>query len=515
MFQSICLASDNESCYNYSTFNLNDSRLNQKEYPLLDVLLIHPKEGSKSFGGMAPLGLCWIASYLESKGISNEIVDLHIFPEDIPSLVTRHHPRVVGIGGTTHTRFESFRIAREVKACDASITVLYGGPHASFTATDTLEHVPAIDIVVRGEGEQSAQKIVSQVLAGTKEFSRISGISYRGRNGIVHTKSVSRIQNLDSLPFPRRSLDTWRRYNLTMEFSNDPGASMITSRGCPVNCTFCSASAMFGTTTTFRSASNAVDEIEMLVNEYGARGIKFFDSTLTLKRSHIESLCAEIRRRKLHVPWECEIRVNTVDYNLLKTMREAGCYYVDFGIESASQRVLKTMHKNIRVEQAVNVLRWTKELGIFTKVFFTFGHIGETLTDSFETIAFMERNAACITVAATGIGIRIYPGTDVESHARAIGCLAKDFSWSVPFAEQNTRALGNDPIVPILIQPQFGWDEFARVESRLAQFWLRNPRLTYNAFRSHLRLQRGRQLASTILHAARMQMSRRLTRVGG
>ena len=232
---------------------------------------------------------------------------------------------------------------------------------------------------------------------------------------------------------------------------------------------------MFGTQLTFRSPKNVVDEIEILLNDYHYQGIKFFDSTLTLKRKHVEDLCAEIHRRKLKFPWECEIRVNGMTYELLRTMHDAGCYYVDFGVESASPTVLKSMHKGITLEQVENVFRWTKELGIYTKVFFTFGHIGETLEDARATVEFMERNAKFIDVAATGIGVRIYPGTEVEWFARTNNLFPTNFSWSEPFVDQSIESLGNDPSIPVLIQPQFGWREFRKIEFRLARFWLKNP----------------------------------------
>jgi radical SAM superfamily enzyme YgiQ (UPF0313 family) len=124
------------------------------------------------------------------------------------------------------------------------------------------------------------------------------------------------------LPFPIRDHDALQKYNLLLDFVNIPAASIISSRGCPINCSFCSASAIFGTQLTLRSAKNVVDEIEILLKEYGYQGIKFFDSTLTLHKDHVEAICAEIPKRKLVFPWECEIRVNGVSFDLLQTMKK-------------------------------------------------------------------------------------------------------------------------------------------------------------------------------------------------
>jgi radical SAM superfamily enzyme YgiQ (UPF0313 family) len=479
---------------------------------LSDVLLLHPAEQGITFGGMPPLGMAWITSFLQSKGVSTTLVDLQVTEKSIEALLQKHRPHVVGIGGTSHTRFESFSVAHRVRAYDPAILVLYGGSHATFTPEDTLVHISDIDIVVRGEGEQTTLNVVSKALKGNINFSDIPGISYRKNESIVHNPEVGRISNLDILPFPYRDPEAIQRYNLQLDFLNIPAASVMSSRGCPVNCSFCSASAMFGTQLTLRSAVNVVDEIELLLKEYHYQGVKFFDSTLTLNRNHVEAICAEIQKRNLKFPWECEIRVNGMTRDLLRIMRDSGCYYVDFGVESASPSVLKAMHKSITLDHVENVFRWTQELGILTKVFFTFGHIGETFDDARQTVEFMEKNAKYISVAATGIGVRIYPGTEVEHFARLSKYLRSDFSWSTTFLDQNIESLGNDPLVPILLQPQFGWKEFRKIEFRLARFWLKNPHAALSVIWSQIKLGRKRVLIRLVRRFIEIHILRRTPR---
>lgn len=465
--------------------------LHLESHYLSDILLLHPSERETTFGSMPPLGMAWITSYLLLKGFSSTLVDLQASDTSVESLLQAHSPRIVGIGGTSHTRFESFALAHRVKIYDPSISVLYGGSHATFTADDTLSHIPDIDIIVRGEGERTTSLVAERILHGKSDLCDIDGISFRKNGDIVHTQESKRIQDLDILPFPYRDLEAKKKYNLLLDFLHVPAASIISSRGCPVNCSFCSASAMFGTQLTFRSARNVVDEIEILLKDYGYQGIKFFDSTLTLSSNHVEALCAEIQRRNLKFPWECEIRVNGMSRDLLRTMRDAGCYYVDLGVESASPSVLKTIHKGITLEQVQNVFQWTKDLGLYTKVFFTFGHISETLLDAYNTIEFMERYAPYMSVVATGIGIRIYPGTEVERYAQTTSFKKNGFSWTIPFIDQNVESLGNDPLVPVLIQSQFGWREFRKIEFRLVLFWLRNPNAALTALWTQMKLGRS------------------------
>ena len=196
-----------------------------------DVLLLHPAEQGITFGGMPPLGMAWIISFLQSKGISAELIDLQVTDQNIESLLQTHKPRLVGIGGTSHTRFESFAVARRVKAYDPDIKILYGGSHATFTAEDTLFHLPEIDIIVRGEGEQTTFNIVSKVLREDFNFTDIHGISYRKNGTIIHNPEVQRISDLDTLPFPYRDPKAIQRYNLQLDFLNVPAASVISSRG--------------------------------------------------------------------------------------------------------------------------------------------------------------------------------------------------------------------------------------------------------------------------------------------
>jgi len=446
-----------------------------EEPKMSEILLIHPKEGERVFGGMPPLGLAWIASYLESEKYSVTLIDLQISDKTFAKILEETKPKILGIAGTSHTRYESFKLAKEAKAYDKDIFVLYGGSHATFTAEDSLKHVPEMDVVVRGEGEISTLQVVETVLRNRQDLSEIDGISYRTNGKIIHNEPRQRIQDLDRLPFPRRNMEEMKKYDLKMDFLDIPAASIMSSRGCPINCSYCSASAMFGVKLTLRSARNVVDEIEQLLTDYGVKGIKFFDSTLTLKRSHILSLCEEINRRRLKFPWECEIRVNTVDKDLLKTMKDAGCYYMDFGVESASPRVLKEMHKGISIGQVENVFKWTKEIGLLTKVFFTFGHIGETIEDARITMDFIDRHKDFITSQGGGVGIKIYPGTRVERYAYETGCLAEDFSWAAPYHDEKAEFFGGAPHVPLLIQPQMGYKELNQLRYTLIRKKLKDP----------------------------------------
>lgn len=424
-----------------------------------DLLLISPKDVGSSFKEMPPLGILWIAGVLERAGFKVKVIDLTVDKIDfagLRSLLKDENPLLLGIGGTTHSRFESFKLAAYIKKVNPNLKIAYGGVHASFTAEDTLQRIPDIDYVVRGEGEETVWELMSVLSDRRGSQDRdvpltIPGLSYRQNGRIFHNPDRRFVTDLDKLPLPARHLINMNAYDMKLEHLKAKGTAIITSRGCPYNCTFCSASAMFGHTIRTRSAPKVLEEIEILLSEYRLEGIKIFDSTFTAVRGHAQKICEEIIRRNLKFPWECEIRVDTIDEELLSLMKRAGCYYVDVGVESASQKVLDLMNKRITIDMAQKALDLCAQLGILTKVFFSFGHIGEGWDDVDKTFKFIELNRKKITTLACGAGVRIYPGTPLEKYARENGYLPRDFSWSLPYEKQDWELMGQSPFVPIFI----------------------------------------------------------------
>jgi len=465
----------------------------------MQVLAIYPCETEQRvFERMPPLGMLWIGGCLRRAGYGVEFIDQQVSELDPARVAAEARPRLALIGGTSHSRFASFELARRIKQHSPETIVVYGGPHASFTAEDTLAHVPDIDIVVRGEGEEVSLELAAWAIGGRAEgaaLARIRGIAYRESGRLVRTPARPLLVDLDSLGAPDRDLVPLERYGMTMDYLGLPGTSLMTARGCPIMCTFCSASAMFGKSYRARSPARVVDEVEELVTRHGMRGIKIFDSTFTLQRAHVEGFCAELRRRRLEIPWECELRVGSVDQRLLETMRAAGCYYVDVGIESGSQRVLDTcVHKQISLERAVELLRWTRELGFLTKVFFTLGHPGETLEEARETNRFIWRHRRSIRLSAYQAGVKIYPGTGVEQYAQEHHLMPEGFRWSAPYTNTLNRRLFRPPDnVPLLLQPGLGIEELRRLRIEFIVRRVTSLRFVGEKLRAILRAGRMRE----------------------
>lgn len=427
------------------------------------ILLINPLMADKLFPTMPPLGLASIAAVLEKEGYPVEILDLDCIEQDIEQKIRDSKSNMICISGTTPTRFESFRIAKLAKKIRPDTLVIYGGPHAMFTAQDTLINIPEIDIIVHGEGEYTVRDLARHKIDNSISLEEIKGISFRKGDEIISTPIRDRIKNLDELPFPAYHLLPMSRYTCLLEFLNVPAAMVITSRGCPVGCVFCAATKIWGNTYARRSPQNVFTEIEYLRRTYDIKGVKFFDSTLTLNKSHIESLCDYFIDKDFDLPWECEIRADTVSFELLAQMKRAGCYYVDLGMETASQRVLKIINKKITVRQVENVLDWCNDLGIKVKLFIMCGLPEETLNEALETREFMRKHRDRISKLAGPSMTIIFPGTKVFEFARVRGYLPKNFSWSKPIdlAEYDELRLPYEN-VPVLMQPQFGKKEYSK-----------------------------------------------------
>jgi anaerobic magnesium-protoporphyrin IX monomethyl ester cyclase len=446
------------------------------------ILAVHPREPELPVHEkMPPLGMLWLGGELLRAGYGVEFIDEQVDKRDPAAVAKDLRPALALIGGTSHSRFASFDVASRIKEVSPGTVVVYGGPHATFTADDTLQNIPAIDIIVRGEGEESCRELADWAAAGGRpgDLRKVKGVSYRDDGGIVNNPPRPAIKDLDVLGPPARELVPMPRYDMKMDYlDNVPGASVMTARGCPIGCTFCSASAMFGHTYRPRSPRAVVDEVEDLISNYGAAGIKIFDSTFTLSRRHVEGFCAELTNRGIKVPWECEIRVDNVDEGLLAKMQEAGCYYVDVGVESGSQRVLdECVRKKITVGAAEEVLKWTKELALLTKVFFALGHPGETYEEAKETNRFIRRNRKYIRISAYHAGVKVYPGTYVERYAWENGLMPAGFRWSAPYVNEGQRKLFRAPDnIPILLQPGLGLDELRRLRIGFILMRLSSPR---------------------------------------
>jgi radical SAM superfamily enzyme YgiQ (UPF0313 family) len=421
----------------------------------IDVLLTYPSDPVRLFDSMVPLGLASIAAVLEANSYKVKVIDFNHYKGDFRKDQRTWQPKIVGIGGTTATRQGSFLTARLTREVLPTVPVVYGGPHASFTARDTLTHVLEIDYVVKGEGEYPFLALCDHFIRHAPvDIEKINGLCYRTTNNIAENPCV-RIDNLDALPLPARHL-FGGRYRQTLDIFNNLDAEfLLTSRGCPAHCTFCSASRMFGGGVRYRSMENIKAELDSLIKTKKMEALKLFDSTFTSSHDHVAAFCDMIG--PYNILWECEVRADTLDRRMLANMKQAGCVYINVGLETSNKTLLARAAKNISTEQVENALGWCREVGIRTKVFMIFGHAGQTFDECKQDIAYINKHRDKIDFFATTVGMRVYPGTPLETMVKKNQGMPADFSWVRYKSPLKNLLLCEMGDVFILSQPGLGF----------------------------------------------------------
>lgn len=461
----------------------------------MKITLIFPPNIYQTKQSMPPLGIAWLAAVLRENGFKDvSIIDsiAHRYTnKEVVDLLQEEKPDIVGISFGTQIRFNAFDLARLIKKNFPQVPMVVGGPHPTLTAQDTLENILEIDFVVRGEGEVSFLNLVRGIESGVN-LAEVKGISFRDKKGnVVHNSAEPPIHDLDKLPLPARDLLSMEKYEQKTSLSRKRATSIISSRGCPYWCLYCSTSEQWGHHIRHRSSQSVVDEIELLLKTYPfLEGIRFFDDVFTMDKKRVIEICREILKRKLNFVWECEARANTIDEEIVGEMKKAGCEFIDLGIESGSDRILKNIRKGITVSQALEAVKTIKKAGIGLKVFFMHGLPGETYEDIKKTVFLSRHLFYDLKVEGTTQGITaIYPGTALEKIAKDLGTLPKDFSWSKYYVrDRSYPPLDTCPYVPVFEQPNLSYEQvFQYVKKAKFAYFLRHPLNLLKTFFKHQR----------------------------
>mgnify|MGYP001446353125 CR=1 FL=1 len=331
-----------------------------------------------------PLGITYVAAAFESAGAEVRILDYIVgcyTPENLRAQLDRFRPDVVGSTSVTLNFPGAAAIVAEAKRHRPSLITLMGGPHVSFAAAGTLDAYPEIDLIVRGEGEQTIAELMAKGM-DPASWEEIRGLTFHRGGSIIETDARPFIEDLDTLPLPARHLLPLSRYQAL-----GYPISIITSRGCPYSCIFCLGRRMVGNKVRQRSAQLVVDEIEQIL-AYGINRINVADDLFVSHRGKVREVCEEILRRDLRFDWSAFARVNTVDRETLKLMRKAGCDSVSFGVESGNPEMLKRIGKGITLEQVREAVSLCREVGIIAHTSFIAGLPGETSETLRETDEF-------------------------------------------------------------------------------------------------------------------------------
>ncbi len=364
-----------------------------------------------------PLGLGYLASVLRKEGFKVKIIDDAVEKLGLNKLLNKvKNALIVGITSTTPTFNAALKYAQKIKNRFPEIFVVLGGVHVTFMPYDALKH-EFVDAVCTGEGEYTLREVAERVERG-KTLEGIKGLIYKEDGKIIDNGKREPIQDLDSLPFPAYDLMPLDRYTvLGHRMEHFP---MISSRGCPFGCRYCSSSLFMGRKFRARSAENVVDEVEWLVNEFKAQYIAFSDDTFTLNRKRVEEICRELINRGIEVEWSCSSRVDTINRSILEKMKRAGCSAIYYGVESASPAILRYYRKKINLDMVEKAVKLTKEFGIMTICSFIIGSPYETKEDMKATLRFalkLDPDYAQFSILTP------YPGTEIYEEAKEKGLL--------------------------------------------------------------------------------------------
>ncbi len=402
------------------------------------VLLIKPFSWNSAKGLGFPLSLGYLASSLLAAGEEVKILDLQIVEqEDYDRMLFRtlseFNPELIGITCNSHERFYSFDIARKIKTWK-DVPVVMGGVHVTFTAEDTLKHIKEIDIIVFHEGEDTLVELAKALSLG-HSLRNVKGIAYRENGEIKKTPLREYIEDLDRLPPPARELFDVDKYDLYLPLYDRPKAMhLLTSRGCPYPCGYCSAKEMSGRKVRFSSPERVVKEMELIKTAYPQyKWLFFYDDHLTLKKSRVIRLCEEIIKSKLDFNWGCYGRVDSIDEEIVDAMKEAGCRMISFGVESGSDAVLGLMEKKINAKMIEKAITIVKRKGLAARSSFIFGYPGERLLDFIKTINLCRKLKLEKDEIIWSFYPVIYPSTQLFEDLRLMRYLPERFNWCEKF----------------------------------------------------------------------------------
>jgi radical SAM superfamily enzyme YgiQ (UPF0313 family) len=336
-----------------------------------------------------PIGLCYIAAVLKQAGHQVRILDGQIIPNVefvLEKLLKENRYDLIGFSAVTQTALGTINLSKIVKTVSPGSLTIVGGVHPTVMGKEVLKQMPDIDIAVIGEGERTILEIVEHLQNRRALFS-INGIVFRQGAELFGTKPRELIQNLDLIPFPEYSLIDIEKYTPPPGlFFRKPIAGVITVRGCYYNCNFCADRVIWQKKCRLRGVDSIVDEVELLNKKYGVKEIKFFDSTFTINKKRAKEICSALIDRKLDIIWRCSSRVDTVDPELLKLMKQSGCLSISFGIESGDEETLKRMNKNITIDQIRKAVKWANDAGMEVKGFFLLNYPGDTIESTEKTL---------------------------------------------------------------------------------------------------------------------------------
>ncbi len=433
-----------------------------------------------------PFFLAYAAAVLERSGVEVQLVDAIAEGIDTPSFLRTVEdlaPDLVLLETSTPSIDSDLVLSQEIKERLPTAWLALSGPHVSALPIETLEAAPQVDFVLIGEYEYTLRDLTA-CLKAEGDLGQVLGLVWREADGAVRVNSRRPlIANLDELPWPARHLLPMHNYCDPFAGLPMPGLPMWASRGCPFRCIFCVWPRVMygGQTYRVRDPIDVVDEMEQTAYRYNLRSVSFDDDTFDIGKPRILTLCREIKRRNLGLPWTAMARADTADREMLEAMAEAGLYAIKYGVESGVQELVDAAGKSLDLSQVKETVRITKDLGVKVHLTFTLGLPGETEETIRRTLDFaaeVDPDSVQFSIATP------YPGTVYYEMARQNGTLVArnwtDFDGA-DRAVVRTETMSPEELEAALIKArrQWRWRQFRRNFWKRRGFYLqqglRNP----------------------------------------
>ncbi len=415
----------------------------------MKILLVYPPttvfgEDPSKGGQVVPLGLAYLAAVCERNNYETQIFDfsasdnIEEYPENnsiyygtkkaqISEQIKKYAPNIVGIQ-CMYTAYanDAYEIARAVKEINRKTLVVMGGAHASSCPESVLAN-PHVDIVVIGEGEETFLEIVKR-FASNQDLSDILGAAVRRDGSAFINKPRPYIEDIDTIPLPARHLLPLKRYTEKFKnatFNMRPSTFVVTSRGCPYNCRFCSIKSVWGRTWRYHSPKRVVDEIEEVIKKYGVGEIHFVDDNISTKIERLIAICDELIKRKIDIKWTTPngVAIWTLTKEALDKMKKSGCYRLTFGIETACEETREYIRKkHASLEKIKEIIDYSNRLGIWTVSTFILGFPYETKENIEETTRFALKSDLDFAFFFLPMP---FPNTDLTDDYQRLGLLSE------------------------------------------------------------------------------------------
>jgi len=396
-----------------------------------EICLINPpldkKTTSKFPMSGVPLGIAFLAGYLREKGVRVRVIDAVIKGYDFKKtarVAVSSGAKIIGVSCLTENRYSALKTLRAVKRIDSEVVTVIGGLHATFLHKEILDNYKFVDIVVRGEGEETIQEVVER-FRSEEGLGGVAGVSYREGGEVIVNPPRRFMPEIESLPFPAYDLFPMKDYALPpdLKIKVNQTSQITTSRGCPMGCKFCETTHAWGRKIRSTSAEKLFEIVKYLYKRFGIDYIRFADDLFTLNRAKVIRFCDLLIESKLPIKFRIQARVDSVDREVLRKLEGAGCDLIEYGAESGSDKVLKEVGKNISIERIEKAVELTREVGIDVKYFLIVGSLTEDANETWKTFELIKNTRP------DWIGINaltIYPGTEVYNVALGKGLISDD-----------------------------------------------------------------------------------------